>query len=241
MDCWVEVRRLRLLLVGTDCPPLVSPTLPPAVKNLGFLVSEIGQGPPQPRCVHNLVGVAHDCAVVADAGSTHEIREVAGIHHVFGIDRILEPQWVNVCGPRRDMKADRLWDVALAIGVLRTTVDQTDVGVVQVLLEPFWLNEQVVSRVPLLLGQRHLFFPPLPGRDRDTRLAPLRVSGNPTNNVPENVNLAQSARTSPCATAHAAIAFREPRPNAYRQDRQRCNQPVAAQGSRPGWPEEGYR
>src|SRR5712691_4609561 len=77
LDCWLEARRLRLLLVCTDCPPLGSPTLPSAVKNLGLLMSVVGQAPPQPRCEQDLVGVAHDCAVVADAGSTREIREMA--------------------------------------------------------------------------------------------------------------------------------------------------------------------
>jgi hypothetical protein len=66
---------------------------------------------------------------------------MAGIHHVFGICRILEPQWVGGCGLKRGRKADRLWDVALVVGVLQTTVDQTNVGVIQVLLDPLWLNE----------------------------------------------------------------------------------------------------
>jgi hypothetical protein len=60
---------------------------------------------------------------------------------VFGIDRILEPQRIGVCGLRWDRKPDSPWDVALAIGLVRTAVDQANVRVLQVLLDPVWLNE----------------------------------------------------------------------------------------------------
>jgi hypothetical protein len=80
---------------------------------------------------------------------------MVGIHYVFGIDGILELQGIGVGGVGRDRNADPLWDVALAIGVLQTTVDQTNIGVVQVRLDPLWLNKQVVTRVPLLHRHRH--------------------------------------------------------------------------------------